>query len=223
MADLAVVDTVVLRYFLFVDRGELLLDLLDRPIFVPRIVFDPDEGEPEREEAMSEVTRSLRVQRKTAADLSRPPAVRAMAALEADRLASASDLAARGDVEVVDLTSEEQELFARLTSKAGAAGLGLRFRIDAGEAACVALAASRGWALATDDSDALKALERLSKGHPCERIRRLLQRAAEERLVSRDEANAIHQEMTSLGFRDETPPFEDEGQTGRARPPLSET
>ncbi len=40
----AIVDTVVLRYFLIVGRTELLLDLLGSPIAVSRIVFDPGEG-----------------------------------------------------------------------------------------------------------------------------------------------------------------------------------
>ncbi len=40
----AIVDTVVLRYFLIVGRTELLLDLLGSPIAISRIVFDPGEG-----------------------------------------------------------------------------------------------------------------------------------------------------------------------------------
>ena len=53
----AVVDTVVLRYFLLVDRWDLLTAVLGAPIVVPRIVYDPQEGSV-GETAMSEITRS---------------------------------------------------------------------------------------------------------------------------------------------------------------------
>jgi len=201
MPEPAVVDTVVLRYFLFVARQDLLLALLGRPLMVPRVVFDPDEGDVP-EVAMSEVTRSIRFQRAAAADPGRLPAAKARAATNAERLRAIHEMHARGDVEVVNLDSDELVLFARLTSIDGARGLGLRFAIQPGEAACVALAVRRGWTLVTDDGDALMALEDLDPGHAYERIRRLLQRAAQQGLISREEANELHAEMRRLGFRD---------------------
>ncbi|GIV01107.1 MAG: hypothetical protein KatS3mg014_2722 [Actinomycetota bacterium] len=45
MARPAILDTVVLRYFLLVGRRDLLLALLGNPVQVPRVVFDPDEGD----------------------------------------------------------------------------------------------------------------------------------------------------------------------------------
>ncbi|MGI8875654.1 MAG: hypothetical protein ACR2KP_15310, partial [Egibacteraceae bacterium] len=38
-----VVDTVILHYFLVVDQAQLLLELLNPPVGVPRIVFDPED------------------------------------------------------------------------------------------------------------------------------------------------------------------------------------
>jgi len=173
---------------------------------VPRAVFDPDEGDVP-EGAMSEVTRSILVQRRTADDPGRLPEARAQAGLNADRLAAIHEMHGRGELRVVDLDEGELATFGRLTSKEGVRELGLRFPLGAGEAACVALAVSRGWVLATDDTDALTALEALSQGHGYERIRRLLQRAASRGLISEAEANALHAEMRRLGFRDHAGPF----------------
>lgn len=207
MPEPAVVDTVVLRYFLFVARQDLLVALLGRPLMVPRIVFDSDEGEVP-EGAMSELTRSIRFQRGAAGDPGRLSAARARAATNAERLRALYEMHEHGDVEVVDLGTDELELFARLTSLGGARDLGVRFALQPGEAACVALAVRRGWVLATDDQDALTALESVSPGHLYERIRRLLQRAAEAGSISEEEANELHTEMRRLGFRDTAPPFQ---------------
>ncbi len=206
MPEPAVVDTVVLRYFLFVARQGLLVALLGRPLMVPRVVFDPDEGEVP-EPAMSEMTRSIRFQRAAAADPGRLPAARAGAATNADRLRGVYGMYQQGDIEVVGLEPDELELFARLTSGEGVKELGLPFALQAGDAACLALAVKRGWVLATDDQDALKALEALSPGHAYERIRRLLRRAAQQDLISEHEANQLHAEMRHLGFRDLEAPF----------------
>jgi len=206
MPDPSIVDTVVLRYFLFVDQVELLTSLLGLPFHVPRVVFDPNEGDVP-ESAMSEISRSIFVQQRTAEDPGRQLGARNEAALKASRLVRSSDLHARGELHVVDLEPAELTLFARLTTKAGARELGLRFALDAGEAACIAVAVQRGWVLVTDDNDALTALESLDPGHPYERCRKLLRRAAETGLIKKSEANRIHTEMRELGFRDDEVPF----------------
>lgn len=211
MPDPAVADTVILRYFVFVDRADLMLDLLGRPLSLPRVVFDPEEGEPEHEETMSEITRSILVQRRTSNDTGRPARDREEAGKKAESLAEVRELYRSGVVAVVDLDDAELETFAKLTSASGAREAGLTFRLDAGEAACVALAIHRSWMLATDDQDALTALEKLSPGHPYERIRKLLKRAADEDRISQAETNEIHAQMTQLGFRDDVVPFPEVG------------
>jgi hypothetical protein len=61
--------------------------------------------------------------------------------------------------------------------------------------------------LVTDDTDALRSLEHHKWGHPFERIRRLLIRAAESKICTRERANEIHREMRHLGFWDREDPF----------------
>ena len=158
---------------------------------------------------MSEVTRSIYVQRRTAADTGRSSRDREEAERKAERLEEIRALHSSGSLQIVDLTDEELGVFARLTSAKGAREVGLPFRLQPGEAACVAVAIIRGLVLVTDDQDALKALEHLSPGHAYQRIRRALRQGAEGGVLSREEANAIHAEMTALGFRDDTLPFED--------------
>ncbi len=197
----AVVDTVVLRYFLLVGRQDLLVTLLGRPLMVPRAVFDPDEGDVS-EDAMSEITRSILVQGRWARDLGFHRQRRDQFARNAKRLAAVHQMHRRGKLRVADLDDRELDTFGRLTSKQGAHTLGLRLPLGPGEAACIALAVSRSYVLATDDQDALRALEALHPNHPYERIRRLLQRAVSESLLSQQQAEALHKKMRSLGFRD---------------------
>ena len=206
----SVVDTVVLRYFLLVDEADLLVRLLGEPILMPTVVFDPGEGDiPEA--ARSELTRSVAYQRRVAADEERSREERDGAHIRATRLDSIRDLDDAGVIAAVDLTAAELSTMASLTDPARARGLGLTFGLDLGEAACLALAMHRDLVVATDDSDALTALEAMSPGHPYERIRRLLVRAAAEELISEEEANRVHREMAEQGFWDSTPPFPSAG------------
>lgn len=203
----AIIDTVVLRYFLFVDRQNLLRDLLGRPLRVPRIVFDPQEEPDLPELGMSEITRSIRVQATWAEDDKRSRHLRERAARNAERLRRVHALHNAGHLQVQDMTDAELVTFGQLVSVKQVGKMGLLAPLGPGEAACVAIAIARRWVFASDDSDALAALGQLNPGHPYERIRRLLHRAANEERISRSEANEIHREMLRLGFRDRTRPF----------------
>ncbi len=202
-----IVDTVVLRYFLFVKREDLLLRLLGRPLGVSRVIFDPDEGTHVPEEAMSEIRRSITIQRRRSRDRTHTTEFRSDAAHKAERLGEITDLHVAGSIEVLDMTHEERTLFSRLTSNTEAPSIGLRVGLGPGEAACVAIAIHRGCLLATDDNDALKALQKLSPTSTHTRIRSLLCLAAERREIDRIEAKVIHREMRRLGFWDTTDPF----------------
>lgn len=209
----SVVDTVVLMYFLMVDEVELLLDLLGDPIAVPRVVFDPDEPAPaevEDADTLCEISRSIEHHRRVSQDPARDDDARQTAARNANRLATMAEFHERGQVIVLDLTADELELLGRLTSRERCGDFGLRFPLEAGEAACLALAVSRELTLATDDTDALMALESQAPGHPYERIRRLLIAAGERGVRTKTEANEIHDEMRRVGFWDTTLPFPDE-------------
>jgi hypothetical protein len=203
----AIVDTVVLRYFALAGESDLLIRLLGEPIGAPRIVYDPDEGAAIPAEARSEITRSVEYQRRVSTDPARDRAAQEQANVNATRLASIRSLHDVGLLAVIDLEPEELDLFGRLTSPSRCRDFGLRFPLDPGEAACLAIAVERHLILATDDTDALRALERHAPGHPYERIRKLLIRAGNDGLCSPARANAIHAEIRRLGFWDNGQPF----------------
>jgi len=203
----AVVDSVTLHYFLLVGRAALLIDLLGSPLRVPRIVYDPDEPANTPPTAMSEIRRAIDYHDRRAADRSRQPHERTRFETLSTRLQDIDRLYATGQLDVLDMNTEERALFSQLTSAEHAEQFGLTFPLDAGEAACVSIAHNRDYAIATDDGDALKALHTLSPRHPYERIRKLLIRAATSGLISEAEANAIHSEITQLGFWDRKQPF----------------
>ena len=201
-----VVDTVVLMYFFFVDRAELLLQLVGTPIAVPRIVFDPDDDNAPAA-AKSELGRSVAYQHRLAVDPARQHDERVLASVRAERLTRAGEMYRTGELAVIDMTEDERRTLAKLTSPTGCRKFGLKFPLQAGEAACIAIAVHRNMTIATDDSDALKALKFFPRPPEYERIRKLLIRAATEGFVTRDEANRIHVEMRSSGFWDSRLPF----------------
>lgn len=210
-----VVDTVVLHYFLVVDRVGLLLALLDPPVGVPRIVFDPYDGQGV-DAMVSELRQNIRYEERVAQapvpnkgdDTTHGlESAGATAETRAERLRGMEALVQDDAIQVLDLTEDELDVVGRLTSREPDPSLGVLVGLGDGEAACVAVAVKRGWTLATDDGDALRVLDRLAPGHPYERIRRLLARGAAEGLVTEAEANAIHDEMSRAGFWDEVRPF----------------
>ena len=201
-----VVDTVVLHYFLLVEEYELLLHVLEPPVGVPRIVYDPEEGE-SADAGASELRRNIRYEERIART-SQVGAERQAALQRVQRLEAIDPLG--GDaVQVFDMTDSELELFGRLTAEQPDDQLGLVAPLGAGEAACVAIALERSHVMATDVTDALRTLHRLRPNHPYERIRRLLMRAGEEGGISQDRANQIHQRMRDVGFWDSVAPFPD--------------
>lgn len=201
----AVVDTVVLRYFLLVDQFELLLQVLGEPLRVSRVVYDPEDAGDER--AMSEMGRSIHVQTERSVDKSRREKERKRAHRFATRLAAIHGHASEGTISVIDMSESEREIFSRLSSDDHVAEFGLTFPLDEGEAATLAIAIERGWVFVSDDSDALTAMRHIRRRHPYQRIRKILIAAADEGAVTRDEANAIHSEMRMCGFWDMTSPF----------------
>lgn len=199
-----VVDTVVLHYFLLVEEYELLLDLLEPPVGIPRIVYDPDEGA-SADAGASELRRNIRYEERIART-SQAGRERHAALQRAQRLRVIDPLVG-GRVQVLDMTDSELKLFGRLTADEPDSDLDLLAPLGAGEAACVAIAIERGHVLATDDTDGLRVLHRLRPDHPYERIRRLLIRAGHDATITRDRANTIHRLMREMGFWDAVDPF----------------
>jgi len=205
----AVADTVVLRYFLFVDRMGLLLDLLGEPIVVPDAVYSPDEEEVENEHLVSEIERSIRWQRAAARDRRRPEDKRRQAAGLERRLLEVRGHVDAGRIVVEQLSTSEIDLFVRLTSVEHVAEFGIVAPLGAGEAACIAIAHEQSMTLVTDDNDALRAFDAIKKGAAYERIRKLLIRAASEGLIDVEQANGIYGEIVALGFYGDQFPFPD--------------
>ena len=199
---MTILDTVVLLYFLLTGRERLLLQMLGCPLNVPYVVFDPGEIEllessHQRVELLSEMRQAIRHYevRAESNELSNK---------QFQRLRTIDLLHQNGSIDPVALTPSETVLAANLQSRNRAKQLGITVPLGPGEAACVAIAHCRGWAIATDDSDALSALKALKNGGPFQyfRIRSLLIRARDEGLVTNDEANCIHSEMRAAGFWD---------------------
>lgn len=202
-----VVDTVVAHYFLLTRRFDLLLALVDAPVVVSRIVYDPDDDPDLSDASVSEITANVRYERRLARQPGTPNDVREARLANAEAISTLQRYVEAGRIGVVDMTDSELDLFSRLTASPPEPGLDLVLPLGAGEAASVAIAVERDYVLATDDADALRALEALRAGHPYERIRRLLVRAAAEERITRDEANDLHAEMRDHGFWDAGVPF----------------
>lgn len=202
----SVVDTVVLRYFLLVDQVNLLVALLGAPLGVPRIIFDPDEGDVPNN-ALSEITKSVNYQRRLASDPARDTSEKDDASKKATQLARVANLYQADDLVILDMASAELKIVSELVSPSGCKAFGLKFPLHPGEAACIAIGTTRGLVVATDDTDAIRALQAVAPGHPYDRIRKILIRGAETNIISKVEANQIHTEMQRLGFRDKIYPF----------------
>ena len=201
-----IVDTVVLLYFLLVGEEELLCTLLGMPLCVPLAVYDPEDRDlpptaRRRAELLSEM-RQVVGHYESSARLTG-------SADSLSRVSRIDTLYDESRLVSVPMTSEERLLAAKLES-ADALEYGVRVPLGPGEAACVAISFERGWTIATDDSDALKVLNKLhgNRAFRYERIRRLLIRAAEEGHVTSEEANRLHDAMRSHGFWDSGRPFE---------------
>ena len=200
-----VLDTVVLLYFLLADEEELLGELIGWPFRVPLAVYDPEE-------------RAIPPESSPQPDLLSE--MRQIVSYYDNIAASNGDTESLWKVSRVDRLHDERRLVAeamdpleqRLADQLQgpyASQFGLQAPLGPGEAACVAIAHRRDWTLVTDDSDALKVLSGLSGDKPYryERIRKLLVRAADERTITRHQANHIHAEMKAHGFWDSTCPF----------------
>ncbi len=197
-----VFDTVVVNYFLGAAQIELLGRICGRPLLVPRAVFDPDEDDAGREEAMSELRRGLHLHRRRCEDEGAPAELRARSARALPEFERLPGLVGAGLLEVVDLDAEELAAYAELRSAALVRQFGLVLGLGPGEAAVLAVCARRGWRPATDDSDAIRVAGHLLPGVKPIRIRALLRQAVDHRLVELQQARAIHDEMRKLGFWD---------------------
>lgn len=197
-----VADTVVVNYFLSVGVFDLLRALLGGVVEVPRAVFDPDEPDDVAEEAASELRRGLRLHRRRSSDRGIARELRERSAEALPHFETLPDLASRGELVVLDLSSDELTTFARLRDASFVSQFSLVAGLGRGEAAALAIALERGYDLATDDQDAIKVAVELAPRMQTHRIRALLMRAVEADLITSDEAREIHSAIVGAGFWD---------------------
>ena len=197
-----VADTVVVNYFLAVGAFDFLRSLLGGVVQVPRAVFDPDEPDDVAEEAASELRRGLRLHRMRSADRGIGKALRERSARALPHFETLPELAARGDLLVLDLTGGELTTFAQLRDPSFVAEFSLVAGLGLGEAAALAIALARDYSLATDDQDAIKVATVLAPTIQTLRIRALLLLAVEQGLIDKAEARRIHAAMVAAGFWD---------------------
>ena len=197
-----VFDTVVVNYFLAAGEIQLLADLCGGSLAIPRSVFDPDESDAGREEVMSELRRGLHLHRRRCEDAGAPPEVRARSEQALPEFERLPELVRTGVLRVEDLLNDELGLYAELRDTAAVQRFGLIVGLGPGEAAVLAICASRGWRPATDDTDAIRVAEQLLPGVKPLRIRALLRSAVDRGIVDLSRARAIHKTMRDLGFWD---------------------
>jgi len=202
LVEATIADTVVVNYFLAVGKFHLLANLLGGTVQVPRVVFDPDDSLGAAEEVQSELRRGLLHHERRAADVGLQPRVRRRSMMVLTFFRQLDELASEGLLVPVDLSRPELESYSRFRDADLAQGWGLLVPLGRGEAASVSISLHRSWRLATDDQAAIKVANQLSPATRPLRIRSLLALAIEMRLVSRDEARAIHKDMVDFGFWD---------------------
>lgn len=105
----------------------------------------------------------------------------------------------RDDIEVVDLTDDEDRSYTELTSSVFARAHG---RLGPGEAAVIAVAEHRGLRAVMDDGPARRALNERSPGHDVMTTRDILRVAVtEDELISSAEAQLVYDDMLADGYR----------------------
>lgn len=182
-----VCNTTPVRYFAVVGHFDLLVEIFDGRVNVPREVLDPDEEPDGIAPLLSEIGQTERHFATRSSDIEGWSRIRA--------------LWQRTDIEVVDLSAEEIVLFAELRSRQFTKEMGLAGALGPGEAAVIAIAVIRGWAAVLDDAAARAALSQRSPETEVWTSRELLRSAAVQGHLTSEAAESIYLEMREKGYR----------------------
>ena len=90
-------------------------------------------------------------------------------------------------IEVLEMSSEEREVFIRLAE-----------RLGSGEASCIAVAMARGFKMLTDDLDARKYAQKF--GIPVSGTIGVLVLALGKKIITKEQGNYLLSEMIKMGF-----------------------
>lgn len=184
-------DATPVRHFAVAGQFALLADVLDGVVRVPRQVFDPDDAVNDPGTLVSEIGNSERFYRRRSTD---PVAM--------DKWSHLRSLRQRTDINVIDLSEDEDKLYTDLMSTAFARGHHLAAPLGRGEAAVIAIAITRGDQAIMDDGAARRTLNDLAPGHPVLTTREVLRVAVTERqLLTSGEAEIIYSDMLEDGYR----------------------
>jgi hypothetical protein len=198
----AIVDTVVVNYFLALGRFGMLAELLGGAVCVPSSVYDADDAHVIRDEALSELERGLRLHRRRACDGRLEPRLRERSLRALPHFESLPGLAAEGALVTLTMSPDELRLYAALRDAGASGRYGLLVGLGRGEAAALAIAETRRLRLATDDQDCIRVASARTPGFRPVRIRWLLCEAVRRRLIGLDEARELHASMLAIGFWD---------------------
>lgn len=189
--DPAVCDATAIRFFAVVGQFDLLVEALGAPVRVPRQVFDPEDQVDTPGTLVSEIGNSERYFRNRS---SRDPAA-------TEKWGRLTLLRQRGDVEVLDLTDEEDAAYTDLTSRAFTRTQGMAGPLGRGESAVIAIAESRGYRAVIDDGPARRVLDERSPGHKIMTSRDVLRAAAFDQLIDSTAAELIYDDILAEGYR----------------------
>ena len=186
-----VTNTTPLRYFALVDQIDILASTVGGRILVARQVFDPDEPVDALGRLLSEIGRSEA--HWAARSAGNPEATENWSRLMA--------LRKRDDIEIVDLTDEELEVYAELISPEFARSMGLAGTLGPGEGAVMAIAEARDWEAALDEAAARRVLEHRSPATSIVTTMELLRRAVGAGLLTSPQAQNVYRDMLTKGYR----------------------
>lgn len=135
---------------------------------------------------------------------------RRAAQMAADRLERIADHLIDNKLKIISIQEQdhqETDLYARLSSQRKAEALGLVRSLGYSAASCVAVAYKRDMVLASDDRDAVQALQVLSPDHLSVSTLDLLRMASQAGHISKQQAYDIHLNIASRGICDPNPPY----------------
>jgi predicted nucleic acid-binding protein len=186
-----VCDTTALRYFTIVEQFDLLACALGGRVSTPRQVFDDEDDVDTPGTLVSELGASERYHRR-----------RSILGTEAtDKWSRLRALRQRDDIEILDLTEDEEATYVELRSADLARSYGLAGTLGPGEAAVIAIADHRRWRAAIDEQAGRSILNDRSPGHPVVTTRDLVRIAATEGFISSPEAEIVYTDMLAEGYR----------------------